>query len=507
MRAPNILLITSDQHRGDCFGFAGRGVKTPHLDLMAAEGSRFATAITPNPVCQPARASILTGKLPLTHGVRDNGIDLPPETAEQGFAGQLSRAGWQTGFIGKAHFSSHHTFTPTGTPECRQSMDQYGPDWCGPYMGFQHVELVVEGHNHWLPMAPPFGQHYERWYYGDGRGESKNQRYKTPLPPDSGGALQTFNSALPVAWHNSTWVGDRTIDFLRQHKDDDAPFCLWASFPDPHHPFDAPEPWCHLHRPEDVDLPPHRERDFERRPWWHRAVIEGVPGHGNAEINKMRNGPVQSEAQLRKVIANYYGMISLIDHQIGRIDSALHELGLAENTIVIFTADHGEWLGDHGLLLKGPMLYDGLLRVGMIAKGPGIPAGNLVTQPVSTLDLAPTFFDYAGLASDGLHGQSLRTLFEGGKEIRDYAYNEWDVGAERCGVPLLLRTVRDERYRLTLELESGAGELYDFATDPFECVNLFEHKDYAEVRDRLTGYIHARPDDALPEPLPVSGLA
>ena len=96
MRAPNILLITSDQHRGDCFGFAGRGVKTPHLDLMAAEGSRFATAITPNPVCQPARASILTGKLPLTHGVRDNGIDLPPETAEQGFAGQLSRAGWQS---------------------------------------------------------------------------------------------------------------------------------------------------------------------------------------------------------------------------------------------------------------------------------------------------------------------------------------------------------------------------------------------------------------------------
>ena len=507
MRHPNILLITSDQHRGDCFGFAGRRVRTPHIDLMAAEGCRFSTAITPNPVCQPARASILTGKLPLTHGVRDNGIDLPPETGESGFAGRLSGAGWQTGFIGKAHFSSHHTFTPTGTPECRQSMDRYGPDWFGPYMGFQYVELMVEGHNHWLPMAPPFGQHYERWYYADGRGEMKNRLYKEALLPDSEGALQTFNSALPAAWHNSTWVGNRTIEYLRRHRDATEPFCLWASFPDPHHPFDAPAPWCYLHRPEEVDLPPYRGRDLDRRPWWHRAVIEGIPGHGNAEINKMRNGPVQTETQLRKVIANYYGMISLIDHQVGRIDAALVDLGLAENTMVIFTADHGEWLGDHGLLLKGPMPYDGLLRVGLVAKGPGIPESRVVDEPVSTIDLAPTFFDYAGLAVNDLHGQSLRALLEGHEEHRDYAYDEWDVGPERCGVPLRLRTVRDKRYRMTVELDSGAGELYDMLDDPHECVNLFDSRDHASARNRLMGYIHARPNDELPEPLPVSGLA
>ena len=506
MRPPNLLLITSDQHRGDCFGFEGRAVRTPHLDLMAEEGARFCTAITPNPVCQPARASMLTGLLPNTHGVRDNGIDLPPATGERGFAGCLARSGYRTGFIGKAHFSSHHTFAPTGTPECRQSMDRFGPEWFGPYMGFEHAELVVEGHNHWLPMAPPFGRHYERWYHGDGRGELKNRLYRASLPPDSQGALQTWNSGLPPAWHNSTWVGDRTIDFLRTSSRD-RPFCLWASFPDPHHPFDAPAPWCWMHRPEDVDLPPHRSRDLERRPWWHRAAIEGNPAHGNAEINKMRSPAEQTEAQLRHLIANYYGMISFIDHQVGRIDAALHEFGLADNTVVIFTSDHGEWLGDHGLVLKGPMPYDGLLRVGLVAKGPGIARDICVRQPVSLVDLAPTLLDFAGAPIPAMHGCSLRSLMAGGADERAFAYNEWDVGADRCGMPLRLRTVRTERYRMTIELESGAGELYDFATDPHECMNRFDDPAYREVRAELIRHVEARPNDALAESLAVVGLA
>lgn len=506
MGPPNILLITSDQHRGDCYGFEGRAVRTPHLDLLAREGTRFATAITPNPVCQPARASLLTGLLPNTHGVRDNGIDLPPETAARGFAGQLSRAGYRTGFIGKAHFSSHHTFAPTGTPECRQSMDRCGPDWYGPYMGFEHVELVVEGHNHWLPMRPPFGQHYERWYYADGRGDLKNALYREALPPDSEGALQTWNSALPVAWHNSTWAADRAIEFLKQGKRGQ-PFCLWVSLPDPHHPFDAPAPWCWMHRPEDVDLPPHRTRDLERRPWWHRAVVEGNPAHGNAEIAKMRSPAPQSDAQLRHLIANYYGMISLIDHQVGRIDAALADLGLVEDTVVVFTSDHGEWLGDHGLVLKGPMPYDGLLRVGLVARGPGIAADRCVREPVSLVDIAPTLLDFAAVTPSAMHGTSLRPLLAGQAQDREFAYDEWDVGAGRCGVPLRLRTIRTGQYRLTVELDSGAGELYDFAADPHECNNLFDAGSHAGVRRQLLACVERRPRDELATPLPVVGLA
>ncbi|RZS84223.1 sulfatase-like hydrolase/transferase [Pigmentiphaga kullae] len=413
-KKPNILLITTDQHRGDCVGFAGRKVKTPHIDDMARRGTVFSSCITSNIVCQPSRASILTGLLPLTHSVCDNGIDLPEATGEAGFAGSLAASGCQTGFIGKAHFSTHHTFQPTGRPECQYSEPEFGADWNGPYMGFNHVELVVEGHNYWLPTPLPGGLHHSRWYYGDGLGDLRNERYKTDLGPPSG-APQTFRSALPAAWHNSTWIGDRTIEFLRNQGD--TPFCLWASFPDPHHPFDCPEPWSRLHHPDDVDLPKHRTTDYDRRPWWHRASMENRP-QGNAEVQALRQNfsrmPTQPDAQLRQVIANYYGMISQVDHQIGRINTALHELGLDDNTLVVFTSDHGEWLGDHGLMLKGPMAYDGVLRVAMVATGPGVVAGQTVQDPVSTLDLAATFSDYSGALPLGEHhGRSLRAIAGG----------------------------------------------------------------------------------------------
>jgi arylsulfatase A-like enzyme len=123
---PNILLITSDQQRADCFGFENPHVRTPHLDRLAAAGTRFSACITPNLVCQPSRASILTGQLPLTHGVWDNGVDLEPALGERGFAGTLAAAGYDTAFIGKAHFSTKATFAPTGTPECRSSQDRHG---------------------------------------------------------------------------------------------------------------------------------------------------------------------------------------------------------------------------------------------------------------------------------------------------------------------------------------------------------------------------------------------
>ena len=143
MSRPNILIITTDQHRGDCYGFERRKVKTPHIDQLAAAGTRFQHCITPSAMCQPARASMLTGLYPLTHGVVDNGIDLPPETGDAGFAGQLGRNGYHTAFIGKAHFSSYNTFSPTGTPECHQSSSNFSDDWNGPYMGFEEAQLLV----------------------------------------------------------------------------------------------------------------------------------------------------------------------------------------------------------------------------------------------------------------------------------------------------------------------------------------------------------------------------
>ena len=508
MAPPNILLITSDQQRGDCYGFEGRKVKTPHLDRMAEEGTRFAACITPNVVCQPSRASILTGLLPRTHGAWDNGFELDEKTGEGGFAGTFAKAGWKTGFIGKAHFSTVHTFKPTGRPECRASTVNYGPDWFGPYMGFDHVEIVLTGHNAFLPQEPPAGLHYERWYHQGGRGERLNELYARKLPPYVG-AAQTFNSGLPVAYHNSTWVGDRTIEFLKKNKDDR--FIAWASFPDPHHPFDAPEPWCYLHRPEDVDIPDHRTLDLDRRPWWHRASLEGVPALADPSLlafrQKQSRVPPQTDEQLRHMTANYYGMISLVDHNVGRILLALEDLGLAGNTIVVFTSDHGDWLGDHGLILKGPMHYEGVLRVGCVMKGPGVPAGRVVKDPVSTLDLPATFHDFAGVApSRDLHSRSLRRVMDGG-ETRDFAYNEWDLHPARCGVALKLRTVRTKTHKLTLEEGSGAGELYDLANDPIEMDNRFGDPGVAAIQRELTDMIRSRPDDVNITQLEPDGMS
>ncbi len=508
MTRPNILLITSDQHRGDCYGFEGRAVKTPHLDRMSAEGTRFAACITPNVVCQPSRASILTGLLPRTHGAWDNGIDLDEGVGQHGFAGTFAKAGWKTGFIGKAHFSTVHTFQPTGRPECRRSTVNFGPEWNGPYMGFEHVEIVLTGHNSFLPQVPPEGLHYERWYHQGGRGERLDQLYSTRLPPDVG-AAQTHNSALPTAFHNSTWVGDRTIEFLRTNRDDR--FIAWASFPDPHHPFDAPDPWCWMHRPDEVDLPAHRTMDLDRRPWWHRASLEGIPAMADPALlafrQKQSRVPPQTDEQLRHMIANYYGMISLVDHNVGRILQSLADLGLADNTIVVFTSDHGDWLGDHGLILKGPMHYDGVLRVGCVMQGPGIAAGKVVGDPVSTLDLPATFHDYAGVApSRDLHSRSLRPLIEG-EGARDFAYNEWDLHPARCGVALKLRTVRTATHKLTLEMESGAGELYDLAQDPTEMDNRFGDPGVARIQRELTDMILSRPDDVHITQTEPSGMA
>ncbi|BBU58610.1 sulfatase [Mameliella alba] len=497
MTRPNILLITADQHRADCLGVAGRRVRTPNLDQLAQEGTRFTSVICPAPVCQPARASILTGQLCRTHGVHDNGIDLDEAIGMAGFAGTLARAGYDTALFGKAHFSSYDARQPTGRPECALSSVDYGPDWFGPYMGFDHVEMMLSGPSNHPPQEPPRGLHYEHFFYADGRSAERAALYQAGPRP---GAAQTWHSQLPVNWHYTPWTADRAIDWLRHGRDPDRPFCAWVSFVDPHHPFDCPEPWSRLHAPEDVDLPPHRTRDLDNRPWWHRAALENRP-KGDADEVRVRSEysriAPQSDQQLRHIIANTYGQISFIDAQVGRLLSTLAEIGADGNTLVVYTSDHGDWLGDHGLILKGPMPYEGLLRVPFLMRGPGVPAEQTCDEPVSTLDLAATFHEVTEVPPTlPQHGQSLIPVLQGAP--RPYAMMEWELLANRVGVPLSLRTVRTRTAKLTMDLQSGAGEMYDLARDPYELHNLFDRPAHAGVQDELTAMLHSRPDDITP---------
>ncbi|MEO8204279.1 MAG: sulfatase-like hydrolase/transferase [Betaproteobacteria bacterium] len=508
-KRPNILLITSDQHRADCFGLQNPAVRTPHLDRLAQSGTRFSACITPNLVCQPSRASILTGQLPLTHGVWDNGVDLDPRVGEKGFAGTLAQSGYDTLYLGKAHFATKATFQPTGTPECMRSGAKYGDAWRGPYMGFEHVELIVLGHmNNPMPLERPPVGHYERWLLSRGDEESMIALCTAATGPDTGGAAQTWHSALPGAWHSSSWLGDRTVSWLEE-RDSSKPFCAWVSFPDPHQPFDCPVPWSLLHDPKDMPLPATRGEDPFLRPWWYKATLEGTPQLADAEFRHLRakvsRMPRQTDAQLAQMTANYYGMISLIDHNVGRILSKLADLGLEEDTLVVFTTDHGEMLGNHGLYLKGPWPLEDLLRVNMIAAGPGVASGRVVDEPVSTLDLAATFCAMAGVEPAlPQQGRSLATLLGGGEETRNAAWSEWHVHPSRCGVALQLRTVRTKTHKATFELGSGGGELYDLVNDPAETVNRFGDPAYAVVQKRLHDLMRERPGkvaEILAEPI------
>ena len=177
---------------------------------------------------------------------------------------------------------------------------------------------------------------------------------------------------------------------------------------------------------------------------------------------------------------------------------ALQEAGLKENTIVVFISDHGDWLGDHGLILKGPMHYEGLLRVPMIWNGPGVPEGKVIEDPVSTLDL-PTTFMALGEVQPQLtqHGSNIFPVVQG-KEGREFALNEWELLPTRAGVALSLQTVRTKTHKMTVDAQSGAGELYDLAADPHELNNVFDDPAYAQMRANLQAMIDSRPDDRTP---------
>lgn len=494
---PNILIISADQHRADCIGVAGRKVKTPHLDALARSGTRFGSCITPSVACQPARASILTGQLCRTHGVHDDGVDLDPTIGEKGFAGTLSKDGYDTSFFGKAHFSHYEPTVPSGTPECLRSSAKYGSDWTGPYMGFEHVELILQSDKGFSPEKPPHGQHYERFFHSDGHGEQKQASYKTDMGASSNPDA-CWHSGLASAHHSTPWTTDRTIDWLRHGRKPEKPFCSWVSFADLQHPYDCPEPWSRLHNPADVDLPAHRTLDPDSLPWWYRSALAREGSASDARQEKptgKKQSEQQSDAQLREIIANTYGKIAFIDHQVGRLMNALAELDLADNTHVFYISDHGDWLGEHGLTLKGPMFYDCLLRVPMIWRGPDVPQNRINYEPVSTIDLSPSLLDLAGVQPQlKQHGESLRSLLDG-QETRDFAMSEWEFLPRRVKAKLSLRSVRTRTYKLTKDMNSGHGELYDLLADPNEMNNLFDDPASIDIRMRLETYLMLRTQD------------
>jgi arylsulfatase A-like enzyme len=496
-RRPNVLCLVTDQHRHDHLGCAGNPIiQTPNLDRLATSGIRFDRCYVNNPVCMPSRSTMWTGLAPRSHGVRCNGIPLNPRIPT--IVDALADAGYRTHGVGKFHLSPFHisngadpaALDPTDWPEGKEM-------WVGghinalptPYYGLHsaefcggHGDFIWGDYRCWLMTeAPRVLERIGAWVASVGREDWES------MGP----------SHLPVDLHHSHWVADRTIEFLKGQSDSGQPFFCWCSFPDPHHPYHAPEPYHSMYDPQDMPIPARREGELvDLPPHYNRIQHEHLRVEGV-------NGPItRFYHHTPEIAARTYGMVSNVDANIGRVLDTLDALGLRENTLIVYLSDHGDLMGDHWLQQKGPFHYQGLIRVPFIWSWPGhIEVATVKANLVSMLDFAPTILDLCGVSiPEGPRpeepflplelppwpGNSLRPLLEGRAEVvRDAALVEQDD--DRLG--LRLRTLVTERYRLTWYSSQPYGELFDLQEDPHELFNLWDEPQSRTLRDQLVAHL------------------
>ncbi|AQZ53935.1 sulfatase [Martelella mediterranea] len=501
MRAkrPNFLYFITDQQRADWLGCAGHPVvKTPNIDRIAENGTSFEDFHVALPVCMPNRASLITGRYPSVHGLRYNGCALT-ERANT-FVEVLAASGYATAAIGKSHLQAFTDAKPLGRKpfEAGPIAEAWKAEQTGydeeapgsyektepykiktPYYGYQHVEMVT-GH------GDKCGGHYGQWFrrthpdwrdLHDPANELPHdytcpQAYRTPVPEDS----------YPTAW-----IGDRAAEWLRDREGDETPFFAFVSFPDPHHPFNPPGKYWSMYDPDDfeVRLPYSAHKNpnpiFEHiRKMWENGETAPL----------LQTAFYADDRQIREAMALTAGMITMIDDQIGKVMQALEESGHADNTVVIFNSDHGDYMGDFNLLLKGMLQMRGLTRVPFIWSDPSntdaiAKSGTLA----STVDVAATILERAGVKPYwGMQGKSLIPAMAEGGEIRDALLIEHHDSGARYNLeePARIRTLITKRWRLTIFMNFEWGELYDLVADPDETDNLWSDPRYESVRGRLS---------------------
>ncbi len=488
---PNFLFIITDQQRADTLGtYGGRLGATPNIDCMAAEGVVFERGYCNNPLCMPSRATVLTGRYPSSTGVRTNGCVAWP--GQPLLPELLVEAGYHTGAFGKIHYHPASGEPQGYWPENRELIAS-DADLMRPYLGFQAVALACGGGG--VPSGLYARQLRERF----SEVYAKSGPRHALVAPDpwlrEAQKIQTYKTAIPEELYQTTWVVDRTVEFIERT---DGPFFAWCGINDPHHPFNPPGRYWDRFKPEDMPLPPRRRGELDDKPPHFRAFYDGRY-EGYDTDGYLLGCEHLTDDRLRLIKAAYYGMVAMIDDNVARILDALRAKGVEENTVVIFVSDHGEFLGDHGFVLKGPMHYEGVLRVPFILRCPAlVPAGRRVEGLAGLIDLFPTILELAGAPiPDGTQGESLVPQVTGrSSRAHDEVYIENDV--DRLG--LRLRTIVTERWKCTWYAGEEYGEIYDLENDPDEFVNLWETCP-ADVKAALTSQLldaMARNQDRLP---------
>ncbi|MFK0117605.1 sulfatase-like hydrolase/transferase [Streptomyces sp. NPDC090994] len=444
----NLLFLMTDQHRVDTLGCYGNPhVATPNLDRLAATGTRFDRFYTPTAICTPARASLLTGQAPFRHRLLANyerNVGYLEDLREDAFTfpAALAARDYQLGLIGKWHGGTHRNAASYGFD---------GPDLPGWHNPVDHPDYLAYLAERGLP---PY-------------------RITDPVrgttPNGNPGNLLAARLQQPVEATFEHYLATRAIEQLDKYAADGRPFYLATHFFGPHLPYLLPDAYYDMYDPELVELPPSIAETFEGKP----PVQRNYSAHWTFDTM-----PIEVT---RKLIAVYWGYVTLIDEQIGRILTRLDELGLTDDTSVFFTADHGEFTGAHRLHDKGPAMYEDIYRIPGIIRVPG-QQPQVRDEFVSLTDCTATILELAGAdPSPATDSRSLLPLVRG-------EHPDWpaELLAEFHGhhFPYPQRMLREERYKLVVNPES-VNELYDLTADPHELSNRYEHPELAGVRRRM----------------------
>ncbi len=452
---PNIILIMTDQQRFDTINALGaHWMHTPNLDRLATEGMSFSNCYVTSPLCSPSRASLFTGMYPHAHGVYSNFQKWQPTWVQW-----LADAGYHCVNIGKMHTN------PYDIP------------------GGFHQRIVAENKD-----RPLFLDEHERAYYDDwdralhARGIEKPTRYvrHKANPEAYKKAMGAFTWEHAEEMHSDNFVGD-TANWWLKERQSKAPLFLQIGFPGPHPPFDPTERWLNHYKDINIPVPNVTEAELAAQPPAHAAYRDNIVKY-NQDAVAWKYNPTKEE--LLRVRRHYAANTSMIDEKIGIILDTLEKRGLLKNSIIVFTSDHGEALGDHGHIQKWTM-YDVSVKVPLLVWSPDkVKGGRRSDALLQLMDIAPTILEYLSIPiPENWQARSFKRVLDSGDplEIRDAVYSELTRGHIQTASEFICMR-REKRWKLVWYLGEKEGELYDLHSDPDELINLWNMEKYSAIR-------------------------
>lgn len=460
MKKCNMLFIMTDEQRFDAVGYQNRHVKTPNLDSLAEDSVVFDYAYTTNPSCIPARAAIFTGRYPSQCGAPCYITPLPER--EMTFMKRLQEGGYYTAVVGKQHFW--------------KSKIEKGYDYmnivdnhCPPDV----IDGVVRAEDFGLPANLTVMDHvpgYVSYLFDNGFREGKE-------------LFEEIDTAGIYRWKEAekyyvdAYIGNKGVEWLKEKKPADRPWFLTLSFPGPHMPFDGIGlPDEAAYEEDELDMPQTKAEDLLEKPPHFRDIFSKY-GEISEDGESIQGG--LSEKQIRKMRKAYYANITLIDRKIGEVIEELKKSGDYDNTLIIFTSDHGEYLGDFGVATKAQYLSEVLMRIPLLVKPPiKRYEGYHENSFVSSAEIAATFLTAAGIeVPDNMQKRSLTGFYMGSPDRQDDIYMEARD----------LRGIRTKEYKLVFYADREYGELYDMRQDPWERHNLWDVPGCQNIKQALLG--------------------